>query len=132
MNRAQSIGSISLIFALAGCGVSSTAASLQAARTTTLISCDGGEDIQLTIKQLANGKLRANVTEQSFGDSYPTFHYSVRESESSSVSATFSGGGFTLTVNTNPAGNSAPSHLSIPAQGVDQDINCTLQGAHLD
>ena len=108
---------------LPACGSSANRSSLDAASAgKTVVSCSGGEEVQLVIKKLANGTLRANVTVQSVGDSYPTFHYTVTKAGN-----TYEGGKFKLVVDKSSFEHGGyASKLTVSDLDVDQTVTCKL------
>ena len=103
-----------------------------------LVFCDGGEETQVVIKSLSDDTLRASVTIQSVGDSYPTFHYKVTEAAPPATGAfvggttSFSGGAFSLVIDTQKkkSDGSFPSKLSVTDLKIKQSIDCVINQVH--
>jgi hypothetical protein len=71
-----------------------------AAKGQKLVSCSAtdGDVVEVTIYHNPDGSFRASVMEESFGGSYPTFHYDVHEVRSSDGEEVYEGEKFSLKI----------------------------------
>ena len=83
----------SLLLALA-----SASAFAAPAKGKVILSCSAalGEDLQLKIYANPDGSVRASLSTESFGGSFPTFHYDVKKSRGAEGYAQFTGKNFSL------------------------------------
>ena len=71
-----------------------------AAKGQKIISCSAsdGADMEVSIYHNPDGSFRASVMEESFGGSYPTFHYDVHEVRSADGEESYEGEKFSLKI----------------------------------
>jgi hypothetical protein len=95
---------------------------------TVVERCSNGEETRLVVKQTAQGVFQADVTVQSVGDSYPTFHFKNLEQEprpANSLGAplVYSGKGFELVIGVDAS--EKPATLTIPSLSMNrQQLSC--------
>jgi hypothetical protein len=99
----------------------------------TVVTCNAtGADDSIKIVQTSNNNLVAAVTTESFGGSYPTFHYKVNDVPTKpgvmGAGKTYEGAGLTLEINTDGADgkNGFEGHLSVPSISINERVNCTF------
>lgn len=96
--------------------------------STTVAKCSNGEEINVVVKQVAQGVFQADVTVQSVGDSYPTYHFRNLEQlpeprGQMGAPTIYSGRGFELRVQ-NDAFN-RPGTLNVPSIGLqNESLSC--------
>lgn len=76
----------------------SAIAAAPAAKGTKVVSCSAsdGDYVELSVYHNPDGSYRASVTEESFGGSYPTFHYDVRKAQDAEGNDEYVGQKFSL------------------------------------
>ena len=94
----------------------------------TVAKCSNGEEVNVTVKQVAQGGFRADVTVQSTGDSYPTFHFKNLElvpqpAHDMGAPTVYRGKGFELSIQKDAL--NVPGTLDVPSIGVNNErLSC--------
>ena len=105
------------ILVLTNLAMVATNAGAAETKAKTVLSCGNGEEINLVVKKAVNGTFQAAVTMESFGGSFPTFHYSVAR-----TSDGYQGGGFSLYVHQRQGKHLG--ELEIQALSIREELDC--------
>ena len=98
------------------------------------IHCSNAEETSVKIIRVSSSPelYRADVTAQSFGDSYPTFHFKgvkllPQTHSTTHVSSSYEGNGFELTIHFDDIQHTRVATLNAPSIGIENDSSLTCK-----